>query len=108
MKRYDGFKVASDLDLERFQTDLVLDKEYLFNNETVVLRRIIAQPTISIKRGLLGDKIETNVQLSVVVERPDTGQGIIRGSISAIDINEFLDGLNTVKRLDNLVEGYTA
>lgn len=108
MKRYDGFKVASDLDLERFQTDLVLDKEYLFNNERVVLRRIIAKPTIKIKRGLLGDKIETNVQLRVVVERPSKGQGIIRGSISAIDINEFLDGLNTVQRLDSLVEGYTA
>lgn len=106
MKRYDGFKVASDLDLERFQTDLVLDKEYLFNNETVVLRRIIVEPTISIKRGLLGDKIETIVQLSVVVERPDTGRGIIRGQISAIDINEFLDGLSTVQRLGGAVAGY--
>ena len=108
MKRYNELKVADDLDLERFQTDLVLDKEYNFNGETVVLRRIIATPTVKIKRGLLNDKIETDVALNVVIERPDLGRGVLRGSVDLIDINEFLDGLNTVKRLDNLVAGYTA
>lgn len=106
--RYNGFKVADDLDLERFQTDLVLNKEYRFNGESVILRRIVAKPTIKIKKGIFNDKIETDVTMSVVVERPSKGHGIVRGSISAIDINEFLDGLQEVRRLDSMVAGYTS
>lgn len=105
--RIDGFKVANDLDLDRFQTDLVLDKEYTFNGETVVLRRIIAKPTVRVKKGLLGDTLESYIDLNVVIERPSNGTGIIRGSVSAIHINEFFDGLATVQRFDNAVDSYT-